>query len=145
MPDTVIFDKPYGRVLVDAKVPCVITQWLSFANGPDFIALQEAALLYYEAHAAPGRPWGFVGDVRHMGAIPAKAQAWLIAEFNPRATAAGLREVSVVVADNVFGQLATQHYAKETAAARDRYELHTVYYTSVEEAKVGARAALARK
>ena len=144
MPDTVIFDKPYGRVLVDAGVPCVSTQWLSFANAPDFIALQEAALLYYEAHATPARPWGFVGDVRHMGAIPATALAWLIAEFNPRATAAGLREVSVVVADNVFGQLATQHYAQQTAAARDRYELHAIYYTSVEEAKAGARASAAR-
>jgi hypothetical protein len=145
MPDTIIFDKPYGRVLVDASVPCVMTQWLSFANGPDFIALQEAALLYYEAHATPTRPWGFVGDVRHMGAIPAKAQAWLIAEFNPRATAAGLREVSVVVSDNVFGQLATQQYAQQTAAARDRYELHAVYYQSVTEAKAGARAALPKR
>ncbi len=144
MPDTVIFEAPYGRVLVDANVPCVMTQWLSFANGPDFIRMQEAALLYYEAHATPARPWGFVGDVRHMGAIPAKAQAWLISEFNPRATAAGLREVSVVVSDNVFGQLATQRYAHETAAARDRYELHPVYYQTVEEAKAGAQASLAR-
>ena len=145
MPDTVIFDAPYGRVLVDADVPCLTTQWLSFANGPDFIALQEAALLYYEAHATPARPWGLVGDTRHMGAIPAKAQAWLISEFNPRATRAGLREVSVVVSENVFGQLATQQYVKETAAARDRYELHAVYYTSVEAAKAGAKAALARR
>ena len=145
MPDTVIFDAPYGRVLVDADVPCVMTQWLSFANGPDFIALQEAALLYYEAHATPARPWGFVGDVRHMGAIPAKAQAWLIAEFNPRATAAGLREVSVVVSDNIFGQLATQRYAQETAAARARYELHAIYYQSVAEAKAGAKASLTKR
>jgi len=145
MSDTIIFDRPYGRVLVDAAVPCVMTQWLSFANAPDFIALQEAALLYYEAHATAARPWGFVGDVRHMGAIPAKAQAWLIAEFNPRATAAGLREVSVVVADNVFGQLATQQYAHQTAAQRDRYELHAIYYQSIAEAKTGARRALGRQ
>ncbi|HET9503703.1 MAG TPA: hypothetical protein VFO93_09185 [Hymenobacter sp.] len=143
MSDVIIFDRPYGRVLVDAAVPCVMTQWLSFANAPDFIALQEAALLYYEAHATAARPWGFVGDVRHMGAIPAKAQAWLISEFNPRATAAGLREVSVVVSDNVFGQLATQQYAQQTAAQRDRYELHAIYYQSVADAKAGARSALA--
>lgn len=143
MPDSVIFDAPYGRVLVDTEVPCVITQWLSFANAVEFIALQEAALLYYEAHASAARPWGFVGDVRHMGAIPAKAQAWLISEFNPRATTAGLRQVSVVVAENVFGQLATQRYAHETTAARDRYELYTAFYDSLATAKAGARAALA--
>jgi hypothetical protein len=145
MSDSIIFDRPYGRVLVDAVVPCLTTQWLSFANGPDFIALMQAALLYYEAHATPAHPWGLVADTRHMGAVPAKAQAWLISEFNPRATAAGLREVSVVVSDNVFGQLGTQQYAQQTAAQRDKYELHAIYYQSVAEAKAGAKAALARR
>jgi len=49
------------------------------------------------------------------------------------------------VADNVFGQLATQQYAQQTAAARSRYELHAVYYQSVTEAKAGARAALPKR
>ena len=143
MSDTIIFDRPYGRVLVDAAVPCVITQWLSFANAPDFIALQEAALLYYEAHATAARPWGLVADTRHMGAVPAKAQAWLLSEFNPRATAAGLREVSVVVAETVFGQIATQRYIAETRQHQDRAALRTQLYDSLATAKQGARQALA--
>lgn len=142
MSDKVIFSEPYGSVLVDASVPCIITQWHSFANATEFISLQAFALAYFEAHSYPDRPWGWVGDVRHMGAIPAKAQAWLIAEFNPRATAANLREVSVVVAENVFGQLATQRYAQETSQARDKYLLHTEFYDSLAAAKAGARAAL---
>ncbi|RZK55019.1 MAG: hypothetical protein EOO59_10915 [Hymenobacter sp.] len=142
MASNILFAQPYGQVLVDTSVPCVITQWHSFANATDFIALQNFALKHFEAHSTPAAPWGWVGDVRHMGAIPAKAQAWLIAEFNHRATAAGLREVSVVVAENIFGQLATQRYAQETTQARNRYVLHTEYYDSLESAKAGARAAL---
>lgn len=142
MADKVIFSQPYGTVLVDASVPCIITQWHSFANATEFIALQGFALEYFEQHSTPATPWGWIGDVRHMGAIPAKAQAWLIAEFNHRATAAGLREVSVVVAENIFGQLATQRYAQETTQARERYELHTSFYDSLDAAKAGARAAL---
>lgn len=142
MPDQVIFSQPYGAVLVDASVPCVITQWHAFANATDFIALQQFALEYFEAHSTPAKPWGWVGDVRQMGAIPAKAQAWLIAEFNPRATAAGLREVSVVVAETVFGQIAAQRYAQGTAEARARYVLQTNFYDSLASAKAGAGQAL---
>jgi len=142
MPDQVIFSEPYGTVLVDTSVPCIITQWHAFANTTEFIALQLFALEYFEAHSSPARPWGWVGDVRQMGAIPAKAQAWLLADFNPRATAAGLREVSVVVAENIFGQLATQTYAQNTQQARSAYELSTHFYDSIEAAKAGTRQAL---
>lgn len=142
MPDQVIFSKPYGSVLVDTSVPCVITQWHAFANATEFIALQLFALECFEAHSSPARPWGWVGDVRQMGAIPAKAQAWLLADFNPRATAAGLREVSVVLAETIFGKLATQTYAQNTQQARSAYELSTRLYDSLEAAKAGARQAL---
>lgn len=131
-------------VLVDASVPCVVTQWHAFANATEFINLQGFALAYFEAHSTPEQPWGWVGDVRQMGAIPAKAQAWLIAEFNPRATAAGLREVSVVVAETVFGQIATQRYIDETRQHRDRADLHTQVYDSLASAKEGARQSVAR-
>lgn len=144
MSDQSIFSRPYGVVLVDASVPCLITQWHAFANADEFIALQGFALGYFEAHSTPQNPWGWVGDVRQMGAIPAKAQAWLIAEFNPRATAAGLHEVSVVVAETIFGQIATQRYINETRQNRDHAELHTQLYDSLASAKEGARQSLAQ-
>lgn len=78
-----------------------------------------------------------------MGAIPLKVQQWLMEEFNPRLVAAGLRQLSVVVSENIFGQLATQRYVQEASQARDRYVLHTAYCDSLEAAKAGARAALA--
>ncbi|QKG57074.1 hypothetical protein GKZ68_10810 [Hymenobacter sp. BRD128] len=144
MSDQLIFSEPYGVVLVDASVPCVITQWHAFANATEFITLQGFALEYFEAHSSSGNPWGWVGDVRQMGAIPAKAQAWLVAEFNSRATAAGLREVSVVVAETVFGQIATQRYIDETRHNRDRADLHTQVYDSLASAKEGARQSVVR-
>ena len=145
MSDQIIYSQPYGAVLVDASVPCIITQWHAFANATEFIALQGFALEYYEAHSTSQRPWGWVGDVRQMGAIPAKAQAWLIADFNPRATAAGLREVSVVVAETVFGQIATQRYIEETRRNQDHAALHTQLYNSLASAKEGARQGLAAR
>jgi hypothetical protein len=142
MSETEIFSEPYGRVVVDETVPCVIIQWLGFANRTEFIALQETALRYLEDHATPARPWGMVADVRQMGAIPTEAQLWLVHEFNPRAQAAGLREVSVVPAENVFGQLATQRYIRESTADESEVSIRTVLYPTPEEARDGARAAL---
>lgn len=141
MPDHVIFDHSYGTVRVAPADCCLLVEWHGFANAADFIALQEAVLAYFEAHSTPARPWGVVGDTRHMGAIPVKAQEWLVAEFNPRMVAAGLREMSVVVSENVFGQLATQRYVQQSAQAHDRYHLRTAFYESSEAARVGARAA----
>jgi hypothetical protein len=143
MADEIIFSQPYGRVLVDASVPCVITQWLSFANATEFITMQGFALEYFEAHSTPARPWGWVGDVRQMSAIPDKAQQWLLTDFNPRVMAAGLREVSVVLATSIFGQLATQRYAQDTRQTKSSVELHTNFFDSLVGAKESARRALA--
>lgn len=77
-----------------------------------------------------------------MGAIPDRAQQWLVSEFNFRATAAGRREVSVVLATPIFGQIATQRYAHHTQAAREDYQLRTSFFDSLPAAKAGARDAL---
>lgn len=145
MAEVVLFSESYGSVLVDERVPCVITRWHGFANQEQFRALQGFALAYFEQHSTPARPWGWVGDVRQMGAIPQAVQEWLREEFNPRAVAAGLREVSVVAAENVLGQVASQHYADGTqqAVAAGTYALRTAFYPTLEGAKRGARAVLA--
>lgn len=140
MREHLILATPYGVALADESVPCVITQWHCFANKTDFIVLQGAALQYYEQHSSLTQPWGWVGDVRHMGALPEETQRWLQEEFNPRALAAGLREVSVVVAETIFGQIATQRYAQQTASRMAT--LGVTYYASVEEAKAGAQQAV---
>lgn len=140
MSEQVILATPYGTALADSSVPCVITQWHSFANKTEFIALQGAALAYYEQHSTLNSPWGWIGDVRHMGAIPEEAQRWLQDDFNPRALAAGLRVVSVVVAESIFGKIATQRYAQETSTKAA--VLGVAYYSSLEEAKAGAQQEL---
>lgn len=137
MSEHLILATSYGTALAAAAVPCVITQWHGFANKTEFIALQGAALAYFEQHATPNHPWSWVGDVRRMGAIPEEAQRWLQDEFNFRALAAGLRVVHVVAAESIFGKIATQHYAQQTATTAA--QLGVAYYASLEEAKAGAR------
>ncbi len=140
MSEQIILATPYGTALADDSVPCVITQWHGFANKTEFIALQGAALQYFEQHFAPSHPWSWIGDVRHMGAIPEEAQRWLQDDFNPRALAAGLRVVHVVLAESIFGKIATQRYVQQTS--NKVAELGISYYSSLEEAKAGAQQEL---
>ena len=140
MSEQVILATPYGVALADADVPCVITQWHAFANKTEFIALQGAALAYFEQHSSPTAPWGWVGDVRRMGAIPEEAQRWLQEQFNPRARAAGLSFVAVVLAETIFGKIATQRYAQQTQESPNG-DIAVQYYQSQEEAKEAIRQA----
>ena len=130
MPEERILTEPYATVLADPAVPCVIVQFLGFANSAEFRRVMETALAYFAAHTHPDRPWGWVGDVRQMSAIPQDVQDWLTTHWNQRAFAAGIREVSIVVAGSVLGNLATQQYVTNTQAHQDQY-------------KQGARDALA--
>jgi hypothetical protein len=77
-----------------------------------------------------------------MSAIPKEVQVWLTTEWNLRAFQAGVREVSVVQAENVIGELATQEYIRNTAAHRSEYEIYSIYYPSLKAAKQGAGKAL---
>ncbi|MGI4737115.1 MAG: hypothetical protein ACRYG7_18245 [Janthinobacterium lividum] len=140
MSEHVILATPYGTALADSAVPCVITQWHGFANKTEFIALQSAALAYFEQHSTPDSPWGWVGDVRQMGAIPEEAQRWLQDEFNPRALAAGLRVLHVVVAESIFGKIATQRYVQQTTTTAA--EVAVSYHASVAAAKTSAQQKL---
>ena len=142
MADEVILDEPYGAVLVDPRVPCVIVQFHGFANKAAFKHVMETGLSYYAQHSTAEKPWGWIGDVRHMSAIPKEVQDWLVTDWNLRAFQAGIREVSVVQAENVIGELATQEYIRNTAAKQDQYEIYSVYYASLKAAKQGARRAL---
>ena len=138
MAEQVIVAETYGSVLADEKVPCVIVQFHSFANQQQFKHIMTTGLAYYQAHSPAARPWGWVGDTRHMSAIPKEVQQWLTDVWNVQAYAAGIREISIVVSANIMGQLATQQYVQHTAGEPERYEIEPVYYSSLEEAKQGA-------
>lgn len=138
MPDKIVLTEPYGSILTDAAVPCVIVRFNGFANSTEFKHIMETGLVHHRAHSRPEQPWGWVGDVRHMGAIPQAVQEWLTADWNRRAFTAGIREVSIVVAENVLGQLATQQYVQRTMTQQEQYEIAPVYYPTVAQAKRGA-------
>ena len=56
MPEEIILSEPYGAVLADAQVPCVIVQFHGFANSAEFKNIMETGLTYYQSHSQVLRP-----------------------------------------------------------------------------------------
>lgn len=115
MSDVVLIAEPYGSVLFAPEVPCLIMQWHGFANSAEFRSLMDRGLALYGAKAHQFEALGWLSDARRVGALRSDVQQWLKEDWNPRAATAGIRHVSFVVPETVFGQISVGTYAKNVA------------------------------
>ena len=120
MSEQFILEEPYASVRADATVPCLIVELRAFANRTQFKHMMNTGLDYFQAHHTPAKPWGWIADTRQMSAIQQEVQQWLAQDWNGRAYAAGLREMSIVTSLNISGQLATQQYAQLVVAQPEK-------------------------
>ncbi|MFD2783874.1 hypothetical protein [Hymenobacter rubripertinctus] len=141
MPDTTLIAEPYGSMLLAAEVPCLIVQWHGFANRQQFQSLMDRGLALYMEESRRTRPLGWLADTRLVSAVTPDDQQWLRTNWNPRAHAAGIRHVSFVSPESVFGQMSVQGYTANTAAA-DAYAIDVAHHRTLPEAKRWLRQAL---
>lgn len=134
MADLVLAAYPYGSVLFASEVPCIITQWHSFANRQQFQSMMNEALEQYKARVQQTRPLGWLADTRHMSALTPDDQQWLNTDWNLRAYAAGIRHISIVQAENVFGKIAADNYSARTLGTAT-YSLEPSTHATLAEAK----------
>ncbi|MBT2557794.1 hypothetical protein J7E24_08355 [Hymenobacter sp. ISL-91] len=141
MPDRILITETYGSMLLAPEVPCLIVQWHSFANRQQFQSLMDRGLALYIEESHRTRPLGWLADTRLVSAVTPDDQHWLRTDWNPRAHAAGIRHVSFVSPESVFGQMSVQGYTANTANA-DAYTIEVVHYRTLPEAKHWLQQAL---
>ncbi|MBJ6142410.1 hypothetical protein [Hymenobacter sp. BT559] len=134
MADTVLYAQPYGDMMLAPEVPCLVIAWHGFANSEEFRALMDRGLELYRAEAQHTQPLGWLADTRNHSAIRAADQEWLATDWNRRAYLAGIRHVSFVVPDSVFGQITVNTYSAN-ALAYPEYPITTSLHRTVAEAK----------
>lgn len=134
MVDIVLIEESYGSMLLAREVPCLIVQWHGFANRQQFQSLMDRGLALYSEEARRTQPLGWLADTRHISAITPADQQCLNTDWNPRAYTAGIRHVSFVLAENVFGQIAVQNYTSNTEAAA-AYVIEPAHFRTMPEAK----------
>ncbi len=141
MSDTVVHAEPYGSLLFAPKVPCFIIAWHGFANSEQFRFLMNRGLELYEAEAARTQPLGWLADTRDVQAVKPTDQEWMHTDWNLRAYAAGIRHVSFVVPETVFGQISVQSYTSKVAGT-STYDIETVQSPTLKEAKKWLKQAI---
>lgn len=121
-------------MLLAPEVPCLIVAWYSFANSEQFRFLMNRGLELYAAEAQRTQPLGWLADTRGVSAIRVADQEWLDKDWNPRAYTAGIRHVSFVVPETVFGQMAVNNYS-DKATASSSYTITPDQHRTLAEAK----------
>ena len=121
-------------MLLAPEVPCLIVAWYSFANSEQFRSLMNRGLELYIDEAKRTQPLGWLADTRGVSAIRSADQEWLEKNWNPRAYAAGIRHVSFVVPETVFGQMAVNNYS-DNATANATYAITPDQHRTLADAK----------
>lgn len=117
MSDVFLIAEPYGSMLFAPEVPCLIVQWHGFANSAEFRSLMDRGLELYRTKSLLLKPLGWLADTRLVGALRSDVQQWMKDDWNVRAATAGIRHVSFVVPETVFGQISVGTYSANAAAA----------------------------
>jgi hypothetical protein len=144
MSDTPLLQEPYGAMLWAPDVPCLIIQWHGFANSAQFRSLMDRGLALYIEKAVATQPLGWLADTRRVSAVRPDDQLWMAHDWNPRAYAAGIRHISFVVPETVFGQISVNTYSSAAGAAA-AYTLETAQHQTLEAAKHWLKQELERE
>ena len=126
--DSTYFNRPGVAVVTwDATSHAVYIEWQGWADSTEFAALLDAGLrALIENH---GSRW--LNDSRKMKVIKQSDQDWMDQKFFPRAQAAGLRRVAIVIPKSGLAMMNV-----EAVAARiPDTQLTVEYFATVEGAR----------
>jgi len=126
--DGVYFNRPGVAVVTwDPTSKAVYVEWQGWADSTEFAALNEAGLRVLIEHH--GSRW--LNDSRNMKVIKQSDQDWIDQRFFPRALAAGLRRVAIVIPKSGLAMMNVEDVAARIPDA----QLTVEYFATVEEAR----------
>jgi hypothetical protein len=126
--DGVYFNHPGVAVVTwDATIKAVHIEWQGWADSTEFVALNEAGLRALTEHHGSR----FLSDSRNMKVVKQADQDWLSGDLFPRALAAGLRRVALIIPKSALAMMNVDRIADgflETPLAIE-------YFATVSEAR----------
>jgi len=98
----------------DAEVPCVAMTWQGYATSRAFREANEQIVAVIAKHKTAK----MLADVKHFVLIGAEDQTWLAADWIPRAMAAGMTIVAMVLPTFHFNRVAIANVAEKLDPGR---------------------------
>jgi hypothetical protein len=124
-----VYFSRYGVAVVtwDPTLQAVYTEAQSWADPSEMAAVLEAGLQALTEH--DGSRW--LADGRNMKAIKQSDQDWIVHEFYPRALAAGLKRIALVIPTNGLAMTTVDQLAHRLPDAK----VEVAYFPTVDEAR----------
>lgn len=132
----VYLDTPHVLVQWDSSTRSVVLEWRDFAYGDEYRAALDKVVQALEEN----RSNKLLSDSRRMKAIPQDDQEWLIKDWVPRSTKAGLKHLAIVLPKSTLGQMTLQRLAQVGPDKRLVSSDGTSYFETIEDAKKWLRS-----
>lgn len=121
------FTSDYLDIHYHDDINTVHLEWKTTPDSNEFKAGLNKGLELVKEKKAPN----WIGDVRQMGAITEEDQQWSNEDWFPRALHAGLKNMAVLVSDDIFNQMAVDEIMKKVPET----ELTQQYFDDIKKAK----------
>lgn len=123
----IYFDETYLQVIYEGDVPCVHMSWKTFSTSEEMRAgLEKGLELVREKNASK-----WLADVRQMGIISEEDQKWSNEDWFPRALAAGIKYMAVIVSEDIFNKMSVEEIMNNVPGT----DLTSHYFNSIEDAR----------
>lgn len=111
----------------DPGIPCIELTWHGYATSKQFRQIAEQQLAAMQAKQVSK----VLDDHQHMLIVCAEDQQWVMADWLPRALAAGYQALAIIPSDDYFNKVATQNVVSQIQ--RDVLEIR--HFQDREDAK----------
>jgi len=124
-----VYFSRYGVAVVtwDPTLQAVYTEAQSWADPSELAAVLEAGLQALTEH--DGSRW--LADGRNMKVLKQSDQDWIVQEFYPRAVAAGLKRIALVILRSGLAMATVEQLAHRLPAA----QVEVAFFPTLDEAR----------
>lgn len=128
----VYFERPFVRILWNETVQCVEVEWRGFAFGKVYREALDALLELHWQKRCPA----LLSDMRSAAVIDAEDAKWIVEDWLPRLSGAGLRRAAVIVPASMVGQIQLDQLIKRIGfTLMPGLDMEIKVYTEPDEAR----------
>lgn len=121
------FDKPYCKIYFDEKSKAVVIKWFGYAEGEQF---QEACNQSLDLLIKKKTKF-MIADNSEAKVVKVEDQNWMLSDWFPKAFKAGYRTSAVIVAKNIFREMALTNIVNQL----DKEKFTVQYFDNMTDAQ----------
>lgn len=130
-----VFDTDFVQLHFDASVPCVTGTLLRFMNHEEYKKHLNMGLDIMKAKIGSAGRMMWLPDTRMSPVFAEEDTAWAIADWTPRALAAGIRHVAFVLPESDWARIGVEDYGDGSKGDDATPGMTVAYFKTVEAAK----------